>query len=541
MRAFQRSFLLFYLVCCLDVALSWKIILLPFNTLSHVKMMVLTGSNFLKKGHEVWILTSIPMPHYDQAWGSINFIHIELPPIKGPITNVSCIGQARQSYHAFHHELNCLVVDHCRMILDDADTMKVLFGKGFDFAIVDGIHMFRCIHILPCYLGIPFFTLSIQHSPWIAGVPSLPSVEPHQLTGYSNSMAFHERFLNTMVFLASHFFFPFQRKEEALLFDKYCPRTKYMSIESLVGDAMLWFILSQPTCLDYPRRKAPHYIEINMPRPFYGSPISKDLALFVGTAPHGVVLVTYSCFTSEGLLPDHIAREFLQTFAHLPQRFVLKYPHRNNLKAGSTPGNVFIMDWLPQVELLAHPNTKLLIAHAGAFSMNEAIYHGVPVISIPFLADQSYNARRAMEHGWGFVLDKDHINSQTLREAILSVLNDSSCHSSALHCKNVLQSLPPGEESVYYWVEYVMKNGWKHLRPASSRQSIAAILMLDVVAVIILILLTIIYSNYVLLLRLARMWRMAKRKYPRVTFWLGPSMVFLFLVSSAPSIATHVL
>jgi hypothetical protein len=42
---------------------------------------------------------------------------------------------------------------------------------------------------------------------------------------------------------------------------------------------------------------------------------------------------------------------------------------------------------LPQ-DVLGHPNTKAVVSHCGLHSVNEAAYHGVPLVGIPFQMEQ---------------------------------------------------------------------------------------------------------------------------------------------------------
>lgn len=74
---------------------------------------------------------------------------------------------------------------------------------------------------------------------------------------------------------------------------------------------------------------------------------------------------------------------------------------------------------------IGHPNTRLFVTHGGQNGLNEAVYHGVPIVALPVFADQGDNARRAVDHGFGVSLDKDNITEDVVYAAITSVLNDT--------------------------------------------------------------------------------------------------------------------
>lgn len=86
--------------------------------------------------------------------------------------------------------------------------------------------------------------------------------------------------------------------------------------------------------------------------------------------------------------------------------------------------SVLISKWLPQDDVLAHPNLKVFISHCGLGSVAEAKYHGVPVIAIPLGIDQVGNADSIVAEGWAEKLDISTLNEQDLEAVLQKVIYD---------------------------------------------------------------------------------------------------------------------
>ena len=72
----------------------------------------------------------------------------------------------------------------------------------------------------------------------------------------------------------------------------------------------------------------------------------------------------------------------------------------------------------------AHPNVCLFITHAGMLSTQEAIYHGVPVVGIPFIADQFSNIMKLSISGVGIELVYHTLSKQYILDAVQTVLGN---------------------------------------------------------------------------------------------------------------------
>ena len=72
----------------------------------------------------------------------------------------------------------------------------------------------------------------------------------------------------------------------------------------------------------------------------------------------------------------------------------------------------------------AHPNVCLFITHAGMLSTQEAVYHGVPVVGIPFMADQFSNVLKLSTRGAGVELVYHTLSKQSILDAVQTVLGN---------------------------------------------------------------------------------------------------------------------
>lgn len=89
------------------------------------------------------------------------------------------------------------------------------------------------------------------------------------------------------------------------------------------------------------------------------------------------------------------------------------------------PKNTLIFPYVPQLEVLKR--ASLFITHAGANSVNEAIYYGVPMICVPMAYDQPRIAYRVTDElGFGIRIPPSELNKTKLRKAMHQILNDSS-------------------------------------------------------------------------------------------------------------------
>ena len=81
----------------------------------------------------------------------------------------------------------------------------------------------------------------------------------------------------------------------------------------------------------------------------------------------------------------------------------------------------YISKWIPQAAILKHPVTAMAFLHGGMNGINEAISCGVPMIVMPFSADQEDLCARVHHSGAGIQILKYYLTEETLTAAIKDI------------------------------------------------------------------------------------------------------------------------
>uniref|UniRef100_A0A914YU07 UDP-glucuronosyltransferase n=1 Tax=Panagrolaimus superbus TaxID=310955 RepID=A0A914YU07_9BILA len=76
--------------------------------------------------------------------------------------------------------------------------------------------------------------------------------------------------------------------------------------------------------------------------------------------------------------------------------------------------NIKFTKWAPQMAILSHPKTIVFLTHGGLKSLKESLCAEVPIVLMPLLAEQVYNAKFCLKLGIGLVLNKYELNSEQI-------------------------------------------------------------------------------------------------------------------------------
>lgn len=306
-------------------------------------------------------------------------------------------------------------------ILSD-ETIQALLKSGDQYDVV----------IVVSFLNEPLYAIANHFkAPLIVYSLSGASVFTDDLVGNptpfayvpiltnSNRMTFIERVTNTLAgvgidLLRNYIYFPMQETVRA----KHFPNDP--DLKAIMKDTSL-VLLNSYASISMPRPMVPNMIEIGGFQMKSPKPLPADLQSFMDNAKDGVIYFSLGSNVLSKHMPVEIKNTIMEVFSKVKQQVLWKW--EEDVLPGQ-PKNVKISKWLPQTDLLAHPNLRLFITHGGWGSICEAIASGVPLIGVPVMGDQ-YNHVQEMAHqGYGVRVDLSNITVQSLGWAINEVVNN---------------------------------------------------------------------------------------------------------------------
>lgn len=86
--------------------------------------------------------------------------------------------------------------------------------------------------------------------------------------------------------------------------------------------------------------------------------------------------------------------------------------------------HVLFVDYAPQRALLSHPHVRVFLTHAGSASTNEAVFAGIPTVTLAAYFDQLQNAMRLRDAGCSIALKKEKLTRTEVADAIRHATED---------------------------------------------------------------------------------------------------------------------
>ncbi|KAJ3642479.1 hypothetical protein Zmor_025262 [Zophobas morio] len=387
-----------------------------------------------------------------------------------------------------------LMTEITEEVLNHTNVQKLLkSGEKFDVVIIEQF-MNEAHKGFATHFNAPMILLNtIGANIWtnmLVANPAPTSYVPDLFLSYSSHMTFRERLTNTALYVYCYILFhAFNFPQHARLYNEYFPNS--LPYYDALYNVSLVLLNSHPS-LNQPVPYVPNMIDIGG---FHVQPtktLPHDLQKFLDESKEGVIYFSMGSNLKSTELPPKTRNAFLNTFAKMKMKILWKW--EEDVLPGQ-PKNVKSGKWLPQQEILAHPNVKLFITHGGLLSTTETIYHGVPVLAIPIMGDQKLNAESIVNEGFGLSLGYKEISEQTLTQKLDELLNNPKYAKNAKKRSEIFHDRLVGPiETAVYWVEYVIRHrGAPHLKVAGVDLPWYKYMLLDVIGVIFIAL---VFSSY---------------------------------------------
>ncbi|KAF2343270.1 UDP-glucuronosyl/UDP-glucosyltransferase [Trinorchestia longiramus] len=147
--------------------------------------------------------------------------------------------------------------------------------------------------------------------------------------------------------------------------------------------------------------------------------------------------------------------------------------------------NLFVKKWMPQQDILAHPNVKVFISHCGLLGIQEALHFGTPVLGMPLFGDQHKNSVMLDNAGVARILHWLDLNEKLLIDAIKELIENPSYTKKVMQVSAAMKDRPlSAVETAVYWTEYVVRHrGAVHLRSPARDLSWIEVLHVDLIII----------------------------------------------------------
>ncbi|KAK9835304.1 hypothetical protein WJX81_000609 [Elliptochloris bilobata] len=415
------------------------------------------AGNWAKKGHNASAMDTAYYKFGDaDAWHELKKGVFNRPPPR--IFTVRLVS-------AFGHSFR-----HCRALLNDTATMERLQGFNADVILCD--LFYACNHPLSDRLGdVPLVSLHTGaplmplYSSWWTGsgrqlfLPNALAYAPQLGTSFVHPMTFAERMQNSATYVLNAL------ADRFLLRPVMLRSWREMGVdptrpEAVERDALHLF--TADWAIEPPRPIVPNVKYIGGVLVGPSGPLPPDLEEFmVSSGETGVVLA--STGTVVILTPEQV-RAMAEAFAALPARVLWKLTpgEAESLANVSVAGNIKIMNWMPQNDLLGHPRTRAFLSQCGANSLYEAAYHGVPIMALPGrVPDQGDSAAKAARLGFCLpVIIGKNFSAATVRDSLARLLSEPQFRrNAALVSRRMRARLRTPTQEAADWVEHVAEFG----------------------------------------------------------------------------------
>ncbi|XP_037716742.1 UDP-glycosyltransferase UGT5-like [Drosophila subpulchrella] len=460
---------------------------------SHFMMTNAIIRELVRQGHEVTFITpfslakeklgpnykEIVIPQYD-FW----------PEIKEMTKRDTVLEMTDLPNFSFLRMVNVMGVHSTDFAFEQPEIQAVINEKNkvgkYDLLLAEQFFNEGAL-ILGHLYQIPIITVSTfgnaNYLSQLFGVVSPWSYVPHAYMPYTDRMSLWERISNVAINAAEDLtrefsYYPGQdavlKKHFSKLLDRV-PTIKELerNISAILLNTYMPLASARPMSYNMIPVGGLH---IQPPKA-----LPEHIQKFLDEATHGAIYFSLGSQVRSADLPPEKLKIFLDVFGSLKQRILWKFEDET---LPNLPANVKVQSWMPQADILAHPNVKVFIAHGGLFGTQEAVYNGVPILGMPVYCDQHQNINQGKNAGYALGLDYRTVTAEELRGLLLELIENPKYRNNIKRASRVFRDRPRGAmDTAMYWINYVIEHrGAPHLVAAGVELPWYQFYLLDIVA-----------------------------------------------------------
>ncbi|KAL0275736.1 UNVERIFIED_CONTAM: hypothetical protein PYX00_003507 [Menopon gallinae] len=496
-----------FLACVLASSEAARILaVFPAPSVSHQIVYRSYVLELLKRGHNLTVVTTDPIrdptlknyreidvSFYYKRWNSRFQFASDSAKFIRLVPEVFLI--------AFAETMN----EICDMYLSHPEVLKIIRDKEeFDLFVVE-FGVSGCFYPFARlsrnnYLGIfSMSQMTVVHSN--IGNPATASYLPDALLGQYVPLGFWQRLRATIFQAVQWVVYHRLMTEHTAIARKYFGDDMPSTV--VYERNVSAILLNNHFTMTFPRPLVPNVIDIGGPAVHLLRRAPQDLQRFLDSAKEGVIYFSLGSNVKSEAIPESKRRVFIEAFKQLKQKVLWKW--EADVLPGK-PDNVKIGKWLPQTDILPHPNVKAFITQGGLQSVSEATYNKVPMIVIPFFADQELNARKLVDEGVAIRIDYETLEVDSFLAALRAVLEDKGYKERMVKYSDLTQDQPQSPlDRAVWWTEYVIRHkGARHLRSPAVDMPWYQYFLLDVFAFLLAVLLIFLYIFYIVIRSIKR-------------------------------------
>lgn len=448
----------------------------PYEGKSHFFVFETYLKELARRGHNVTVISYFPQ--------------------KEPIKNyhdISLAGKSKILEGAFPIESSYWVViqislflvkygtENCRTLLEDERIQNLWKSKAeFDVVVTEQFNG-DCPLSLAYKLGAPVIGMTSHvFMPWHYerfGIEYNPSYVPMEFFGGGTHPTFYQRVERTIF----QFYFN-------TMYKYFCQRVndniiaQYLEdvppLEELAREIKIFLLYSHPILFG-PNLFSSNIIEVHGYHVAKPKELPADLKKFIEEAEKGVIYISFGSMLKAKTIPSHKLEAIIGALSELPQKVIWKWEEKS---LPGNPKNIYISNWLPQNDILAHPNVLAFYSHCGLLGTTEALHHGVPMVGMPVIGDQPGNAAAVEESGLGVQIQVKDLTKEALLEKFKTVLDPEFRSRVKLLSKAWHDRPMSAMDSAIYWTEYTARYSNFTFRVRAADVPLYQYLYLDIIA-----------------------------------------------------------